>query len=361
MQTFLPYADFQLSARALDWRRLGKQRVEALQVIRALTDPSYGWQHHPAVRMWRGHLEALEMYRDAMVAEWIRRGYQNTMAVSGRERAEMPEWLGDSEFHASHRSNLLRKDAAYYGQFGWAEPADLPYVWPPLNGRSSHRSDSVVQSVSQQGSTGRRVVRWLQAAADNQHKEQSMSDLKQKLEAAGKKAVEQREEKRARTIKGSHLVPQLVELAKAAECDIRSDKSFHVIVGKAGKALRVSVAQRGGVVYLVGFSIAHPAVKEITEESARARHIGRARGEFDFETGDEAIVEAFKAALERINVPAPAEEPKKERKPRVPKAIDPKSAVAVEEMLKPAVADLVIPELGEGEDALEEGEEVVKL
>ena len=42
----------------------------------------------------------------------------------------MPSWLGDLDFHASHRSNLLRKDPEWYGQFGWNDPHDLPYVWP---------------------------------------------------------------------------------------------------------------------------------------------------------------------------------------------------------------------------------------
>jgi hypothetical protein len=32
--------------------------------------------------------------------------------------------------HDSHRSNLLRKDPQWYGQFGWTVPDDLPYVWP---------------------------------------------------------------------------------------------------------------------------------------------------------------------------------------------------------------------------------------
>jgi len=34
MQTFLPYADFKESAQCLDYRRLGKQRVEAKQIHR---------------------------------------------------------------------------------------------------------------------------------------------------------------------------------------------------------------------------------------------------------------------------------------------------------------------------------------
>jgi hypothetical protein len=49
VQTFLPYADFRRSAEVLDPKRLGKQRVECLQVLRGLTVPTYGWRHHPAV------------------------------------------------------------------------------------------------------------------------------------------------------------------------------------------------------------------------------------------------------------------------------------------------------------------------
>lgn len=36
MQTFLPYADFSMSAKCLDYRRLGKQRVEAMQILNAI-------------------------------------------------------------------------------------------------------------------------------------------------------------------------------------------------------------------------------------------------------------------------------------------------------------------------------------
>ena len=39
MQTFLPVADFEESARLLDSPRLGKQRVETLQILRAIELP----------------------------------------------------------------------------------------------------------------------------------------------------------------------------------------------------------------------------------------------------------------------------------------------------------------------------------
>lgn len=139
MQTFLPYPNFTVSMMCLDQLRLGKQRVEARQILGAL-DGESGWARHPAVLMWHGHREALMLYGDCAIREWMRRGYNNTMhllitddpnrVTEAMRKIKMPSWLGRDDFHASHRSNLLRKDPEWYGQFGWTEPADLRYVWP---------------------------------------------------------------------------------------------------------------------------------------------------------------------------------------------------------------------------------------
>lgn len=69
MQTFLPYPDFAESARVLDDGRLGKQRVEAYQIVRTLDEVTRGWRHHPVVKMWRGHADALIDYGLAMCIE----------------------------------------------------------------------------------------------------------------------------------------------------------------------------------------------------------------------------------------------------------------------------------------------------
>lgn len=133
MQTFLPYSSFTDSVACLDMKRLGKQRVEALQLINALTIPDYGWRNHPACVMWENHIEALALYHNICIEEWVSRGYNNTMvryAIPDEAFITMPSWLGNEEFHASHRSNLLRKDPVWYGQFGWDEPNNLPYIWP---------------------------------------------------------------------------------------------------------------------------------------------------------------------------------------------------------------------------------------
>lgn len=150
MQTFLPYPDFARSARVLDPRRLGKQRVETLQILRALRVPGHGWRNHPAVRMWRGHAEALTAYGLTICTEWCARGYADTCAdkivieltaMTRRKRVRsqaelrslgrLPPWLGRRTLHASHRSALVRKEPEWYRpRLGANVPDDLPYVWP---------------------------------------------------------------------------------------------------------------------------------------------------------------------------------------------------------------------------------------
>ena len=131
MQTFLPVANFKESAKILDYRRLGKQRVEARQILNALQGKSKGWVKHPATKMWRGFEPALEQYLREMILEWKSRGYNNSMEIP-EEKSQIlyPLWFKDENFHAAHRSNLLRKKPEYYYQFGWKENSDLPYIWP---------------------------------------------------------------------------------------------------------------------------------------------------------------------------------------------------------------------------------------
>lgn len=139
MQTFLPYPDLAASARALDGPRLGKQRVETLQALRALVIPDYGWRQHPAIRMWMGHVPALTAYGLAMVAEWVSRGHPDTThhqilefapEVPDTPDVPMPPWFGDGPFHLAHRSNLVQKAPDIYRDLFPGVPEDLPYVWP---------------------------------------------------------------------------------------------------------------------------------------------------------------------------------------------------------------------------------------
>lgn len=138
MQTFITstgngiaYDAFWQTAKVLDWQRLGKQRVEAYQIIRTLTGESSGWSNHPAVLMWNGYTESLKAYHDIMIEEWILRGYRNTMKkyMGWDARIVMPHWIND-DLVRSHRSNLIRKKSGHYHPFWPDVPDDLPYMWP---------------------------------------------------------------------------------------------------------------------------------------------------------------------------------------------------------------------------------------
>lgn len=138
MQTFLPYSDFIESMKVLDSKRLGKQRVEAYQILNVLLErprkdgkPYKGWVNHPCVRMWRGYEDALKVYINVCIDEWKERGFKNTMnyEIPSTNDVIFPEWLGKYELHSSHRSNLLRKDKEYYSKFGWLETDDIEYFW----------------------------------------------------------------------------------------------------------------------------------------------------------------------------------------------------------------------------------------
>lgn len=130
MQTFLPYPEFNKSAVVLDRQRLGKQRVEAYQIIRTITFGG-GWSNHPIVKMWTGFENALKLYSNAMVGEWVSRGYQNSLGIYDLSECDIvyPWWLGIEEFHASHRAALLAKDYRYYSKYGWIESPGISYVW----------------------------------------------------------------------------------------------------------------------------------------------------------------------------------------------------------------------------------------
>ncbi len=170
MQTFLPFPDFERSARALDLKRLGKQRVETIQVVRALTRPDYGWKNHPAVLMWKGFEEALGRYGFTCCEAWTELGFADTCAltISTDLRAagiaavrtqselatagELPPWLGDDALHRSHQSALVRKDPDHYSALFPDVTDDVAYVWPV-------RSPSVVAAEQRKADNAERRVR----------------------------------------------------------------------------------------------------------------------------------------------------------------------------------------------------------
>ena len=143
MQTFLPYPDLQATAESLDYKRLGKQRVETKQILQTLLGISDGWASHPAVRMWEGFEARLCVYGLYICSEWRFRGYEENLAPWFEEKRKeliewgkspaYPEWYGDPAFHESHQRKLVWKDPSHYcAIFGLPdEPFGEPeYVWP---------------------------------------------------------------------------------------------------------------------------------------------------------------------------------------------------------------------------------------
>lgn len=147
MNTFLPYSDFKRSALCLDRQRLGKQRLETQWLIKSIEQEIPLSRTHPLILMWKDWLDALVSYGCIMCDEWASRGYNDNIGyeIALHSKLEykqlidinelkklnlIPDWLGNQELHASHRSNLLRKDPVWYSHFKWTEPNNLPYYWP---------------------------------------------------------------------------------------------------------------------------------------------------------------------------------------------------------------------------------------
>ncbi len=216
MQTFLPYADFARSAAILDQRRLGKQRVEVIQIVRALTVPGYAWRNHPAVLMWEGYEEALGAYGVTVVEAWRALGFGDTceltiradLASSGvttiRVQGELaaagalPPWLGDDGLHRSHRSALVRKDPGRYGPLFPDVGDDLPYVWPV---RSPAVIEAEVRRMAAQEARAARTAAEVAAEAGRAARRRS---------AAAKKAARTRTANRAAAARRPPAPPDTV-------------------------------------------------------------------------------------------------------------------------------------------------------
>ena len=144
MQTFLPYPDYAECAKVIDDKRLWKQVLEAKQILATIRGDSKAWGNHPAVTMWRGYHDSLRGYLMTMVQEWLNRRIGDGISLEDYwvgdksilcyTEDDIPHWIEDERLHSSHRSNLLRKDPVWYGQFGWVEPDDMPYYWPSCRG-----------------------------------------------------------------------------------------------------------------------------------------------------------------------------------------------------------------------------------
>jgi hypothetical protein len=157
MQTFLPYENLIDSLNCLDYRRLGKQRLETREIIGInlikLYPNKYNTENlssvinekrlknhinHPCVKMWEKHLNILCTYGTLNCYIWIKKGYKDNQLPVFNKLSQLKEvinskkyplFLGNENFHSSHRAALLYKNYEFYSKYGWGEKPIINYKW----------------------------------------------------------------------------------------------------------------------------------------------------------------------------------------------------------------------------------------
>jgi hypothetical protein len=103
-----------------------------------------GFSNHPIVKMWVGYTDALKLYINASIKEWLSRGYKNTMKIytfNDRLKYLMirpPWWFESKKFHNNHKLSLLLKERDrkekpfYWNNKNFTEnysDGDFEYIW----------------------------------------------------------------------------------------------------------------------------------------------------------------------------------------------------------------------------------------
>lgn len=133
MYTFLPYADFDETARTLLERDLEQQIMHTVIALDCLHEKDAetvaAWSKHPLMNMWRGYEVQLALYGQAMVTQAQIRGmdvdnyskrldwHYDTATFPDDFKMEKPPWFDDPDkmrwVERSSRSLLVRRDSRY--------------------------------------------------------------------------------------------------------------------------------------------------------------------------------------------------------------------------------------------------------
>ncbi len=117
VNTFVISDDPTTCAQNLDRKRLGKQRVEAYQVLNIITGKTdtKGFTNHPLCKMWYGFDKGLMYYINCMIDEWVKRGYKNTMKKYDDVCSDdLPWWYTNKQIQYANMASLVRKEPEYY-------------------------------------------------------------------------------------------------------------------------------------------------------------------------------------------------------------------------------------------------------
>lgn len=139
VMTFVTCSDPKLIAKHLNKLNLGKQRVEAKQILDILEKNHIPNRiNHPIVKAWRGYEEGLKYYINCMIDEFEARGCKNNMVryTFSTPTVVLPWWFGWDRLHQSHRFMLSVKNPWHYGPIFVNELSFSPeyklhgYIWP---------------------------------------------------------------------------------------------------------------------------------------------------------------------------------------------------------------------------------------
>jgi len=132
MEIFHSEETWSLSVLALDDKRLGKQRLECIQILLSLSGIINIWEipkyihNHPVTLLWKGNEDYLLSYTTACIIEWGNRGYKNTKCISAFH--DMRAITGDypvkgkpsfitADFIQSHKIKLYSKNPLFYAKY----------------------------------------------------------------------------------------------------------------------------------------------------------------------------------------------------------------------------------------------------
>lgn len=123
--------------------------------------------------------------------------------------------------------------------------------------------------------------------------------MAQRLVVANRNVEEMVKAKRSKRVNGSHLVDRMMSVVKQRKLAVDDKAGYHKIFGNE-KGVCVYLAKKGGRADLSGFCVEHPAVIPLSEEEAKAKHLGKVRGQVDFNRPDELVMEAWDVVLGRL-------------------------------------------------------------
>ena len=124
MQVFHPFQSPTRSAQILDRKRVFKQCVETIQILKANLGQTKGWVNHPVTKMWKGCEPYLfHVYLRAFLQECVYRDF-DMFFLFGRvidlqpyipkpKTIQTPDFI--TEDYLTHQKNILiEKNPHYY-------------------------------------------------------------------------------------------------------------------------------------------------------------------------------------------------------------------------------------------------------